>query len=195
MPDFKSLFFSGGAFYLFIVELLKLSSIIAFQMISSHVFTFQIDQFHQIFVENLQEELENMKFFTQKHFIKIWIRRKKASNPQGQLQASPQVSWNIVALSHSVLPQSFNVFHYKVCTVILSEIGNALATLCSKMFPRITFQSKVLCICGGEKATCAEHDIINCKETQCLHLINLGKQYCFKKGWQYNEYHPNYLCR
>ena len=92
MPDFKSLLFLGGAFYLFIVELLKLSSIIAFQMISSHVFTFQIDQFHQIFVENLQEELENMKFFTQKHFIKIWIRRRKASNPQGQLQASPQVS-------------------------------------------------------------------------------------------------------
>ena len=84
-------------------------------------------------------------------------------------------------LLHLLLPQSFNVFHYKVCTVILSEIGNALASLCSKMFPRITFQSKVLCICGGEKATCAEHDIINCKETQCLHLINLGKQYCILK--------------
>ena len=84
----------GGAFYLFIVELLKLSSIIAFQMISSHLFTFQIDQFHQIFVENLQEEMvENMKFFTQKHFIKMWIRRRKVpSNSQGQLQASPQVS-------------------------------------------------------------------------------------------------------
>ena len=93
---------------MFIVELLKLSSIIAFQMISTHLFTFQIDQFHQIFVENLPEEIETEKYFTQKHFIKMWIHRKKA--PQGQ--ASPQVKLKIVALFLFSPLNLFHVFHY-----------------------------------------------------------------------------------
>ena len=60
---------------------------------------------------------------------------------------------------------------FQVCSRVVSEVGNALASLCSLWFPRLTFCSKVGCICG---ASCQQHNILACNEPQCLHLINLG---------------------
>ena len=55
----------------------------------------------------------------------------------------------------------------------MADINNALTSLNSNWFPRLSFDSKVPCTCGS---FCEEHKIVGCVENDCLHLIKLGRR-------------------
>ena len=93
MPNFQ-IQFSDGAFCLFMIELLKSNCMTIFQMLSQTLFVFQMDQYHQVFIEDVFDNEETL-YCARKHFFKISIRRKAS---QGFLQASPQVR-NLLLIS------------------------------------------------------------------------------------------------
>jgi hypothetical protein len=119
---------------------------VQYQMTSPVIFTQETDPYHRVHLELVTGE-ERSQLVSR--MIKVYIKRKPLKDDNEPLLPSPQV-----------------------CTVAVSDVSKALASVTSTWFPRLTFASKVPCICGS---SCEYHRIAGCAEPQCLHLIKLGK--------------------
>ncbi len=147
---FPSLFnlFAGGMFHMAIVQLLDTledKGPLQYQMSSPFSFTLNPDQFHKVTLELIFSEERSALI---SHLIKVVIKRKQMDGDEEPVSPSPQV-----------------------CTMSVGFISKAIAKVCSGWFPRLSFSTKVPCICGS---SCEEYRIAMCTEAQCLHLIKLG---------------------
>ena len=160
-----------------LIRMLSKNNLTTYQMNSPQVFAYESDQFHRIFLEFLIIEERSIQI---SQFIKVHIKRKPTTTNEKPLQPSPQVCIIIyLPIQNSNLCNDPPcIYLFQVCTQVLSDISNTLATLCSNWFPRISFDPKFPCTCGS---VCDDHKIVGCAELECLHLVKLGSILLFQK--------------